>query len=102
MVPLFPRGVKRVRLEVLTRPRRNERLRAGSVNVNLHGLAYAQEKRAWILYAPLHIGNSEVSVGDPMVRENLQANGHREFVVGAMDGKNSMDLHGGCAGIRDF
>ena len=69
------------------------RIRAGRVNVNFHRFADPQHECARVLHTPFHIGNREVSVGGPVIRENIYADGHRQFVVTPVNGKDSVNLN---------
>jgi len=61
---------------------------------DLDRFADAQEECTGILDSPLYIRDGEMSFGDPVIGEHLHANGHGEFVIGAMQEKNPVDLYG--------
>lgn len=69
------------------------RISARRVNVNFNRFADPKHERAWVLDTPLHIRNREVSVGGPVIREYLDLYWHRQFVVSAVNGKNSVHLN---------
>ena len=67
---------------------------AGRVDINFHRLTYPEHKRAGILKPPLHVGNSEMSIGDPVVLKDLHPDRHGEFMVSTMEGEDAVHLHG--------
>ena len=67
---------------------------AGRVDIDSHRFTYPKYKRAGILKAPLHVGDSEMSIGDPVVLKDLHSDRHGEFMVSAMEGEDAVHLHG--------
>src|SRR5439155_13041834 len=74
---------------------------ARGVYGDLDRFADAQEECTGILDSPLYIRDGEVGVCDPVIGEHLHANGHGEFVIGAMQEKNPVDLYGRYSGRGD-
>src|SRR2546423_29590 len=63
------------------------------MNVNFNQFAHSQHERTRVFDSPLYIRNREVSVGGPVIRENIYADGHRQFVVTPVNGKDSVNLN---------
>src|SRR5437667_1915503 len=74
---------------------------ARGVYGDLDRFADAQQECTGILDSPLYVRDCEAGVCDPVVGKYLHANGHGEFVIGAMQRKKSMDFYSGCSGRGD-
>src|SRR5215469_2211058 len=57
----------------------------GCVHINLHRLADPQQEGAGVLDPPLHVGDREVKIQDPVIRGSLNPRRQSDFVIPAMD-----------------
>src|SRR5215469_2731791 len=75
---------------------------AGCVHINLHRLRDPQQEGAGILDPPLHIGNGEVKIHDPVIGGSLNPRRESDFVIAAVDREDPMHLHRGGTRGGDF
>lgn len=63
--------------------------------VNLYLFADAQNERAWVLQAPRHVWNNNVSPSRKILTLHLYRETQRHRMIGAVQFKDTVDLHAG-------
>ena len=71
---------------------------SGGLKLNLDESRYSQKKHTRIFHSPFRIRNLERGFCRPVVAFEMNRHWNRKLVIGAMNGKHSVDLESRVAG----